>query len=63
MILANVLVVIVGRFATPDEMKEEALPYKAFFLDMTLPQLIGSCSLGHILGAAIILGLRGTSAI
>ena len=63
MILCNVLVVIVGRFATPAEGKASALPFKAFFLDMTLPELIGTCSLGHILGAAVILGLRGTSAI
>lgn len=63
MILCNVLVVMVGRFATPEQDEAESLPFKAFFLDMTLPQLIGTCSVGHILGAAVILGLRGTSAI
>ena len=63
MILCNVLVVIVGRFATPAVDEAEALPYKSFFLDMTLPQLIGTCSVGHILGAAVILGLRGTGSI
>ena len=57
-VLGISLVLFVARTPKTESAK---LPYRAFFLDITLPELIGKTCLGHILGAATILGLHGTN--
>jgi photosystem I subunit 10 len=59
MILANVLAIVIGRFAIQQPGTGPDLPFAkpALWKNFGLPELLATASLGHILGAGFILGL------
>ena len=54
MLICNILMIFIAR---PGIKQRNAGP-KLPFANVTLPELLGTTSLGHILGAGAILGLR-----
>ena len=54
MFICNVLMIFIAR---PGIKKRNVGP-KLPFANLTLPELLGTTSLGHILGAGAIIGLR-----
>ena len=59
MILANVLAIAIGKFTIQRPNVGPEVPG----LGLSVPALIGSAALGHILGAGAILGLTNTGAL
>ncbi len=59
MIFANLFAIIIGYFAIQQTGKGPSLPFPqlASKKSFGLPELLATTSLGHILGAGIILGL------
>lgn len=57
MILCNVLAIALGKQVIPEPSTGPALPASEFFGGMGYPALLATCSLGHILGFGVILGL------
>jgi photosystem I subunit X len=59
MILCNLFVISIGRFAIKQRGQGPALPVALpdLFEGFGLPELLATTSLGHILGAGMILGL------
>ena len=57
MILCNVLAIAIGKQVIPQPSAGPALPNSEFFGGMGYPALLATCSLGHILGFGVILGL------
>jgi photosystem I subunit X len=65
MILCNVFAIIVGRFAIKNAGKGPDLPMNkpALWKKFGVPELLATASLGHILGAGLILGLANAGAL
>lgn len=61
MILCNLFVISIGRFAIKERGKGPALPISTsnsgLFEGFGIPELLATTSLGHILGAGVILGM------
>ena len=57
MILCNVAAIAFGKFALPNPGIGKALPMPEMFGGMGWPALLGTTSLGHIIGIGAILGL------
>ncbi|WP_017660931.1 photosystem I reaction center subunit PsaK [Baaleninema simplex] len=65
MIVCNLFAVAIGRFAIQKRGVGPALPVNVpgLFEGFGWAELLATASLGHILGAGIILGLGGTGAL
>ena len=57
MISANVFCIVTGRYVIQVKGVGAPLPLTGSFNNFTLPELLASTSLGHIIGSGIILGL------
>lgn len=57
MISSNIFCLIAGRYVIEVKGVGPALPLSGSFANFTLPELLASTSLGHILGSGIILAL------
>nr|YP_010835249.1 photosystem I reaction center subunit X [Cryptomonas gyropyrenoidosa]WFQ82924.1 photosystem I reaction center subunit X [Cryptomonas gyropyrenoidosa] len=57
MISSNVFCVVIGRYLIQVKGFGPALSLTGSFSNFTLPELLASTSLGHIVGSGIILGL------
>lgn len=63
MILCNIAAIAFGKFTMKNPSAEPSLPSPEFFGGMGLPALLGTTSLGHLLGAGVILGLANVGAL
>ncbi|MEM9271675.1 MAG: photosystem I reaction center subunit PsaK [Cyanobacteria bacterium P01_F01_bin.143] len=57
MIFCNIITIAFGKYTIKNVSAEPALPSPQFFGGMGLPALLGTASLGHVVGAGAILGL------
>lgn len=57
MIICNIVAIAIGKFTIQQQNAGPELPMSMFFGGMGLPALLATTSLGHILGAGVILGL------
>jgi photosystem I subunit X len=62
MITCNVLVIIIGRYTIQVRNKAISIPISGI-TDLSLTELLATTSLGHIIGAGAILGLRSINLI
>lgn len=62
MIVCNVIAIAIGRFAIQNRGKGPSLPVSlpAIFDGFGVPELLATTSLGHVLGAGTVLGLRSS---
>ncbi len=65
MILCNILSIAIGRFAIKNYGSGPELPFAkpAILEGFGVPELLATASLGHILGAGVILGLANAGVI
>ncbi|MBE9116490.1 photosystem I reaction center subunit PsaK [Lusitaniella coriacea LEGE 07157] len=63
MILCNVLAIAIGKYGINHPSKPPALPSAELFGGMGFPALLATTSLGHIIGAGVILGLAYTGGL
>lgn len=63
MIACNIVAIAIGKFTIKNQSAGPALPSSAMFGGMGLPALLGTTSLGHVLGAGVILGLASAGAL
>ena len=63
MIACNIAAIAFGKFTMKNLSTGPALPSPALFGGMGLPALLGTTSLGHLLGAGVILGLANAGAL
>ena len=63
MILCNIIAIAFGKYTIKHQNSEPELPSPELFGGMGLPALLGTTSLGHILGAGVILGLASVGAL
>ena len=59
MIACNLFVIAIGRYAIKNPGRGPSLPVSlpGLFENFGLPELLATASLGHVLGAGVILGL------
>ena len=63
MIVCNIIAIAFGKFTIQNPSAEPALPSPEFFGGMGLPALLGTTSLGHLIGVGVILGLANAGAL
>jgi len=63
MIACNVLAIAIGKLSIKYPSAGPALPSPVLFGGMGLPALLGTTSLGHLLGAGVILGLANVGSL
>ena len=63
MIICNVLAIAIGKLTIQKPSEGPELPMSPMFGGMGLPALLGVTSLGHIIGAGVILGLANAGAL
>ena len=63
MIACNIVAIAFGKFTMKNPSAGPQLPSPRLFGGMGLPALLGTTSLGHLLGAGVILGLANTGAL
>ncbi|MDJ0535637.1 MAG: photosystem I reaction center subunit PsaK [Xenococcaceae cyanobacterium MO_207.B15] len=63
MIICNIIAIAFGKYTIKNISAEPALPSPTFFGGMGLPALLGTTSLGHLLGVGAILGLASVGAL
>lgn len=66
MIFCNIVAIALGKFALNNYSSysaEPSLPSPEFFGGMGLPALLATTSLGHMIGAGVILGLANIGAL
>ena len=63
MIACNIIAIAFGKYTMKNPSADPALPSSEFFGGMGLPALLGTTSLGHVLGAGLILGLANIGAL
>ncbi|HAC65192.1 MAG TPA: photosystem I reaction center subunit PsaK [Cyanothece sp. UBA12306] len=63
MIISNVVAIAIGKFTIAKPSEGTGLPASAMFGGMGLGSLLGTTSLGHILGVGLILGLANAGAL
>ena len=56
MISSNILCIVAGRYVIQVKGIGASLPLTGSFANFTLPELLASTSLGHIVGSGVILG-------
>ena len=63
MIACNIVAIAFGKFTIKNQSAGPGLPSPDMFGGMGLPALLGTTSLGHVLGAGMILGLASAGAL
>ena len=63
MITCNIIAIAIGKYTMQNTSAGPALPSSEFFGGMGLPALLGTTSLGHLIGAGAILGLATVGAL
>lgn len=65
MILCNIFAIAIGRFAIKNPGRGPSLPVSqpGLWENFGLPELLATASLGHILGAGLILGLSNAGVL
>ena len=63
MIVCNIAAIAFGKFTIKNQSADPSLPSPELFGGMGLPALLGTTSLGHVLGAGVILGLANAGAL
>ena len=63
MIACNIAAIAFGKLTIKNQSAGPQLPSPALFGGMGLPALLGTTSLGHLLGAGVILGLANAGAL
>lgn len=66
MILCNIVAIVIGRFAIQNPGKGPGLPIlpdSGIWKNFGVPELLATASLGHIIGAGVILGLTNAGAL
>ena len=63
MVVCNVIAIAIAKLTVQYPSVGPTLPFPQFFGGMGLPGLLAATSLGHILGAGVILGLHGIGKI
>ncbi len=63
MIACNIVAIAIGKFTIKNQNAGPKLPSPAMFGGMGLPALLGTTSLGHLLGTGVILGLANAGAL
>jgi photosystem I subunit 10 len=63
MIICNIIAIAIGKYKIQQPNVGPALPSAEMFGGMGLGALLGTTSLGHVLGAGVILGLASMGAL
>lgn len=63
MVACNVVAILIARFTVKYPNVGPGIPVLSDVAGLSLPALLGATSLGHILGAGIILGLTNTGSL
>ena len=63
MIICNIVAIAIGKYTIKYMSEGPSLPGETFFGGMGLPALLATTSLGHIIGAGVILGLASSGAL
>ncbi len=63
MILCNIFAIAVGKFTIQQPNVGPEMPADKFFGGFSLGAVLGTTSLGHIIGAGVILGLANLGAL
>ena len=63
MIICNIVAIAIGKFTIAQQNVGPALPSPTFFGGMGLGALLGTTSLGHVIGAGVILGLANVGVL
>lgn len=63
MIVCNIIAIAFGKYTMKNTSAGPALPSAEYFGGMGLPALLGTTSLGHVLGVGMILGLANAGAL
>ena len=63
MIICNILAIAIGKFTIKYQNAGPQMPSPKFFGGMGLPAVLGTTSLGHVIGAGVILGLASMGAL
>ncbi len=63
MILCNIVAIAIGKFTIQQQNVGPSLPSPNLFGGMGLGALLGTTSLGHIIGAGVILGLANVGGL
>lgn len=63
MLFTNIVAIAIGRFAIQQPNVGPAMPGAGLFGGLSLAAVIASASLGHVLGAGVILGLSNLGVI
>ncbi len=63
MIICNIVAIAIGKFSIQQQNVGPGLPSPDMFGGMGLGALLGTTSLGHVLGAGVILGLANVGAL
>lgn len=63
MIVCNIIAIAFGKYTMKNISADPALPSSQYFGGMGLPALLGTTSLGHVIGAGVILGLATVGAL
>jgi photosystem I subunit 10 len=63
MIICNIIAIAIGKFTIQQQNVGPSLPAPTMFGGMGLGALLGTTSLGHVIGAGVILGLANVGAL
>jgi photosystem I subunit 10 len=63
MVLCNILAIAIGKFTIQQPSAGPAMPSPNMFGGMGLGAVLGTTSLGHVLGAGVILGLANVGVL
>ncbi len=63
MIICNIVAIAIGKFTIQQMNSGPGLPSEDLFGGMGLPALLATTSLGHIIGAGVILGLASSGGL
>lgn len=63
MVLCNILAIAIGKYTIKHQNVGLSLPSPQMFGGMSHGALLGTTSLGHVLGAGVILGLASIGAL
>lgn len=63
MIVCNIVAIAFGKYTIKNQSAGPGLPSPEFFGGMGLPALLGTTSLGHLIGVGVILGLANAGAL
>ena len=63
MIVCNIIAIAFGKYTMKNASAAPALPSAEYFGGMGLPALLGTTSLGHVIGVGMILGLANAGVL